>query len=120
MVINWFRMPASNPWGTCWPLAAMLARALVTTWSRSLRLMVKPVPLAMTGSPNKVVIGSADGPLVEAGAMLAAAPEVAACEEITPATRAAERINFNFIGDWTFNVQFSSKNEFITLPLLRC
>ena len=58
MVINWSNTCNSAPGGNCWPLAAALARAPVRTWSSSLRLTVKPSPLAITGSPNSAVMAA--------------------------------------------------------------
>jgi hypothetical protein len=67
----------------------------ITTSSRLLRLMLKPSPLAMTGSPNSAVMASAGLAFVPGAtaAVVAFKPNAA----VKTATNAAAKNNFNLI-----------------------
>src|SRR5450755_1700655 len=110
MVMSWFITPRLKSGGNIWPCAAALALTPDTISSSSLRLISKPVPLTITGSPNNAFIASAVELVLATGLTVEFA--VAACAEITPAINAAERISFNFIlVNWTFKFRFGSKTE---------
>src|ERR1035437_1328199 len=95
---NWLSIWVNCPDGMVWPRAAAVDLTPIITWSNSLRLISKPLPLAITGSPNNAVIAAWALTLVavDAGALVAALAEAALTRgSANKATaNAAGKINF--------------------------